>query len=539
MPSRGRPDASTGARDAAILGAKNPEARPLTEWHAPTIEARAADDVPTAEGRADTRVLLVAIALVVVGTCLRLLYLNARGSFWLDELYSVWAATRPSIPAVLTELVTDPHPPGYTLFLHGWLGLVGVPNEAVARLPSLFAAVVMLALVAALAPRVMCRRAALVWLALLAVSPMAIAYSAEARPYALLLLIQSVVVIASLGARAAPSSGRWWLLLFIAVFLASSVHYFGALASGINAAAFGLVVFRDRRDRLELLRWAGVGVAAVGPSAAWILSTMALGGGPFTLTAWLKEPGAETIVRDVLAVFGQRRRDLIVAAALLSAGLVAACVAWRRGARPKAGSATPLVVPLAMVVIATYAFALVVSWVRPIWSGRYFIELIPYALLIVALAADRAAGAIPDGWPRATVVGAILAVVLAAGITSKPRAPGLQDWRSAALEAMQRYEGPDTLVVAYGPSSYELDQFWQIYTSSILAGRGPAIPAAAIVHVDPAGLPALDLADRSQVLWLSGHFPMGDQPQAVSDAAGLRCVRRDFVKASVLDCRPP
>ena len=511
-------------------------------WIVPKFEGPPAGDDPVVDRGAGTRpwlIWLVLAAIAIVGIALRLSYLNARGSLWLDELYSVWAATRPSIPAVLTELVTDPHPPGYTLLLHGWLGLAGVPNEQMVRLPSLIAAVAMLALGAAIAPRVMPRSAALAWLALLAVSPMAVAYSAEARPYALLLLIQSVVVLASLGVRAAPGSRRWWMLLVVVVLLASSVHYFGALASGINAAAFGLVAYRDRRDRKELLRWAGVGVAAVVPSGAWFLSTIALGGGPFALTAWLDAPAPATVVRDVLAVFGQRGRDLAVAAALLAAGLGATLLARMRAGRPRPATvrATPVVVPLTLVIVATYAFALAVSWVRPIWSGRYFIELIPYAVLIVAFAADRAARALRAGWRRATFVAAVVVLLLAAGVATKPRAPGQQDWRSAALEAMQRYQGPDTLVLASGPSTYVLNQFWEIYTRDMLAGRGPAIPAGAIVHVAPAGLPELDLRGRSQVIWLSGHFPMGDQPEAISAAAGLHCTRIIFVKATVLDCR--
>ena len=505
-----------------------------------TLEASPAVERPPADDRAISRtwLLLVALAIAVAGVALRLIYLNARGSLWLDELYTVWAATRPSIPAVLTELVTDPHPPAYTLLMHGWLGLVGVANEPMIRFPSVLAAVAMLALVGVAAARVMPGRVALLWLALLAASPMSVAYSAEARPYALLLLLQTAVVVASLGVRDAPGSRPRWILLVLAGVLASSVHYYGALASAINAAAFGLVTYRDHRNRRELVQWAVVGMLACVPAGAWLASTLALGGGPFALTEWLNVPPATAIVRDVLAILGNHRRDLAVIGALVGAGLGVVVFRWMRAGRPTAlPRTTPLVVPLAMVIAATFGFALAVTLVRPIWSGRYFIELIPYATLIVAIAADRLVRTVPVGWLRTAAFSVLIVLLVVAGATARPLAPGRDDWRAAALEAMERYEGPDTLVVAYGPSSYALDQFWAIYTSDILAGRGPDLAAAGMVHVDLAGLATFDLQGHPQVIWLSGHYPMGDEPAAASAAAGFQCTRKGFSKAAVLDCR--
>jgi hypothetical protein len=479
-----------------------------------------------------------AAIVVVVGIALRLIYLNARGSLWLDELYSVWAATQPSVPAVLNVLVSDPHPPVYHLLLHGWLGIVGVTSEPMIRFLSVLAEVAMLAVIGVSAARVLPQRVAMFWLVLLAVSPMAVAYGAEARPYALLLALQSVVVLASVGVHHAPRSRGWWVLLAVVGVLASSVHLYGALASAISAAAFGLTGFRDRRDWRELGQWVVVGVLACLPSGAWVVATLAAGGGPFALTEWLNEPPAATVVRDVLAIIGNHRRDLALIAALVAAGIGLQLFSWIRAGRPRvAPGPTPVVVPLTIVVGATFGFALVVSMIRPIWSGRYFIELVPYATLIVAVAADRIAGAVPRGWRRTSFVSLLVITLVMAGATARPKAPGNEDWRAAALDGMQRYQGPDTLVVAYGPTSYELEQFWAIYTGDILAGQGRAIPVGDIVHVAPAGLPTLDLAAHSQVIWLSAHSPMGDDPVAVSVAAGFACTRVGFHRAALLDCR--
>ena len=122
------------------------------------------------------------LGLVVIGLSLRLSALGQE-SLWLDEYYTLRAAARPTVREVLDQLAqTDPHPPLYFLFMHGWLKLAGTSAVAL-RLPSALAgaagvvAIYILAL-ALLAGR---RRLALLAAFLLAISPFHFWYSQEAR----------------------------------------------------------------------------------------------------------------------------------------------------------------------------------------------------------------------------------------------------------------------------------------------------------------------------------------------------------------------
>jgi hypothetical protein len=101
-------------------------------------------------------------------------------SFWLDEASSVWFARLPAI--TLLARLCDPHPPGYYLLLKAWS--IEGKTETWLRWPSLFAAVLAVALTYRLG-KTLCSEACAGWAALLvAVHPLQSWYATEARMYA-------------------------------------------------------------------------------------------------------------------------------------------------------------------------------------------------------------------------------------------------------------------------------------------------------------------------------------------------------------------
>ncbi len=174
-----------------------------------------------------------------------------------DELFTYEIATRPGFGDML-DGVSGPleiSPPLY--FVFAWLAAkVGDPAVWI-RVPALVAGVATVPAVYALGVRTVGRTAALLGAALLALSPFAVFYSAEARAYSLATLL---VVLSALALLAALDRGGWmrWGLFALAAWAALFSHYTAifALAAEVIWAAWA------RRDRVRELALA-CGAAAL------------------------------------------------------------------------------------------------------------------------------------------------------------------------------------------------------------------------------------------------------------------------------------
>ena len=123
--------------------------------------------------------LLLAAAFV-----LRLVTL-ARKSLWIDEMATLQIASGNPWD-IIANLIRDPHPPLYYLLMHYWIRLG--QSELVLRLPSALGGALSVLLLYALMRRWGQRWAALTAALLLAIAPMHVWYSQDARMYALVCL---------------------------------------------------------------------------------------------------------------------------------------------------------------------------------------------------------------------------------------------------------------------------------------------------------------------------------------------------------------
>jgi len=175
-----------GAQDAQRLGAA-PGAEPADA-------ARPAAQPPPP--RPSLAFTLALGAVLLVGLLLRLAALGQE-SLWADEFHSVASATQPTCAGVLAAAREQGVQAPYFLLLHGWIRLAGQSDPAL-RLPSALAGALgplaLYALALTLFPGR--RRLALFAAGLLAVSPMHLWYSQEARPYALQVLCELVTLLA-------------------------------------------------------------------------------------------------------------------------------------------------------------------------------------------------------------------------------------------------------------------------------------------------------------------------------------------------------
>jgi mannosyltransferase len=182
---------------------------------------------------------LPALALIALGTVLRFLALGQQ-SFWHDEIHSIVSVWGPDA-GTLKEIVFNPHGALYLLLLDGWIRVFGT-GEAPVRMLSALLGALALVLFHRVSLRLVARPVALTALALLALSPLHLWYSQEARNYALLFDLGLIAVAAFLDEveRRTPAS---FLIAIIATALACLANLSGFFLFAI-LGSYALIVGR-------------------------------------------------------------------------------------------------------------------------------------------------------------------------------------------------------------------------------------------------------------------------------------------------------
>lgn len=170
-------------------------------------------------------IAMVVIALAIFAT---IALLNAaRASLWFDEAFSAYI-TQFNFAEIAAFTSADVHPPFYYWLLKVWEMLFGTSDLAI-RSMSVFFGGVVIVLSYLLTRRLFGRLSAGVSLVFLALSPMLIRYSDEARMYtvaaAIILLATYVLVKAT-----ESNKRRYWVIYGLLVGLGMWTHYFTAVA---------------------------------------------------------------------------------------------------------------------------------------------------------------------------------------------------------------------------------------------------------------------------------------------------------------------
>src|SRR5579883_767175 len=207
---------------------------------------------------------LTLVPVLLIGAGVRLLGIGTS-DLWGDEAFSVMTSLGP-IDHLLAMLSTgEPHPPLYPFLLAGWLRLFG-HSEVVARLPSAFAGIASIPVAVNLARASgwssADRRSVLAGILaglLVALNPIQIWYSQEARMYAQVSFFAGLATLALL--RLWSNRRASGALYAIAILGAAGSHYYGLFVP----IAHGLAMIRFAPGRRELVvRWLrAVGVAAL------------------------------------------------------------------------------------------------------------------------------------------------------------------------------------------------------------------------------------------------------------------------------------
>ena len=182
-------------------------------------------------------------ALIVLAAALRLATLTEQG-FWYDEAFTPVHVLHPSLSSTLNAVVHHENTPPLW-YLLAWLDTRLFGDGALAlRLPSALAGIATVPIVWAVGKELSGRRAALIGAAIIAVNPLFVWYSQEARAYGLFVFFAALAMLCFVRLLRAPSARRAaWFALSGA--LALLTHYFAVFL----LVPMALLLVRERSTR--------------------------------------------------------------------------------------------------------------------------------------------------------------------------------------------------------------------------------------------------------------------------------------------------
>jgi hypothetical protein len=222
------------------------------------VRAVSASAAPSASAPARTRIRAAErlrsawplLALTALAAALRLATLDLQ-SFWYDEAFTPVHVLHASLGATLRAVAhTENSPPLWYAIAWVQARLFG-DGEIALRLPSALAGVASVPLAWAVGRRLGGARAALLAAALVAVNPLMVWYSQEARAYGLIAFTSALALLCFLRAEERPSAGRM-AAFALAGALALATHYF-AIFLLAPMALWLLARPRPRRPALPAL----------------------------------------------------------------------------------------------------------------------------------------------------------------------------------------------------------------------------------------------------------------------------------------------
>lgn len=447
-------------------------------------------------------------------------------SLWFDEAMSVhWA--RSSVGRILQvsmNLVEDRLPPLYYLLLHGWRLVFG-DSEMAFRLPSVLLGVVLVAVMYRLVRDLLGRQAALLSGALVALNPFLVWYSQEARMYALAVLVATCATWSFLAALRAFDSGcatlPHWIAYSACVVIGLYTHLYTALL--VPAHGLYLLLTRLRPSRIWLYFLGSlIAVALLGSpllSAAVRVSGEAGPGNPLeglaerlwtllrAFTVW-KAPLA-SLWADVIAV-------MMGMFALLGLVPIRTLLRAKQSGSGTHFPATRLFIALLLLVPLVAASLLLLRNRLAFFGERYFIVLVPWFLVSVALGATqlsslvRLRSNVPWRWAGGSCIAVplVLSLLPLPGQWSPPARK--EGWRETAAYLATHSRPEEAILIHPDWVRYPL----QYYLRG--GGQTYAVFSSVEAHSDLDG-PLSAISTRHPVVWLvESHVELADPQRRVN-----------------------
>ncbi len=460
------------------------------------------------------------LALIVLSASLLRIVGLGKESIWLDEATSLVIA-RMNLPSVVAWAAGDIHPPLYYLTLHFWL-VLGDSEFAVRALSAVLGIVAIVATYA-LANELFGGRVGLLAAALLALAPLHIWYSQQARMYVMVTVL-SVLASYLLLLALRRQQTSYWLAFVLTTVLALYTHYY-ALFAWLFQGVFAVYWLWSNRSNMWR-RWLAAQAAVAVLFTPWLpvlYHQVSTGGGgwveksigrpaPYALVdTWLYfSIGLDSGLYPVLL----RRAAYLLFATCLLAGILS----LRRAGtghgvtQPKRQREGVLfcIVNGALPVLTVW----VLSQVKPMYSVRYLLVFLPLYCILVARGIDGLK------WDRVGIAVALfLTLTLLVGNWNAWRLEQNADWRGVTLHVLAHSQPRD--VVLFSPRWNE-KPFEYYNRGRVDTNMDLPIP----VTMDAAQRVVEDISQRYERVWLvwtSGHYsdPDGTVKQILESRYGI------------------
>jgi uncharacterized membrane protein len=299
-------------------------------------------------------VLWALAALTALGVAVRFASLGLQ-SYHHDEAITAMRVIPGSFGEMLHQVrVSESNPPLYYTLAWGWAKVFGTDEFGLRSLSALFgAATVPVGYL--IGRQLASRRAGLILAALIAVNPMLIWYSQEARSYALLVFFAALSLL--FFARALDTRrGRDLAFWAVASALALCSHYYAVFAVGIEAA--WLLVALRARWRVVVPALAAVAAAGLAllPLANSQINPTHIGwieNSPLPERLW--ETAVSFLIGETGHVIAQGPRERYALVPLILVGAALFLVAGRGSRRERRGAGLGLVLGLGVVGLTAVA----------------------------------------------------------------------------------------------------------------------------------------------------------------------------------------
>lgn len=218
----------------------------------------------------------IVAGLTLAAAGLRCYHLAAKG-LWADEIFTaLYAGPHNNLATVIHNAVSTPlpSPPLWFLVTHLFTKLIG-SSEEILRLPSALAGTLCIPAIYALGKTLFNRRVGLAGATLLAVSPLHIHFSQEARAYAAVVLF-SLVACFFFYRGLTRRRWRWWIGFGLFTLVNLYLHLTAALVLASQVAIAGIVFLQQSRGSarraLPLLVSLLIVLIGYSPMAPFLLS---------------------------------------------------------------------------------------------------------------------------------------------------------------------------------------------------------------------------------------------------------------------------
>lgn len=371
--------------------------------------------------REDKRSLYISLAacgVLILAICVRFIGLGTE-SAWIDEAYSINLAQQ-SIGQIIQGTAADQHPPLYYLILHFWL--IFGDNVTVARSFSAFLGFILVLQVMFFGWKISDFSLGIGAALMVALSPLAVWYSQEARQYMLLACLTTASTIELWNCL--QGQKRWVLFCFFSI-LAIYTQYFAVFIFLAQAVIIVIWSLRKHDSHLMvpfIISFIGVGIVFI----PWLPT--AINQFSYHTMPWISEPAVGQ-VRDILLILllGNGVQVLPpILSWLLVVGLIGIALwALYRLAKLRSEIQEKHLF-IALWLLIPFAAISIISIFYPIFQlKQYLIVLVPLLMLAVEIA-------ILFSKPLGNIIFACLLVISTSTMIYQQSVLTKDDWRGAA-----------------------------------------------------------------------------------------------------------